>query len=75
MRRMVKFGRGAEDKYGYVVWDSKCGRFEIKRWEFDIPMRSTEYRLTDRNTGEVYKDCGLLADAKQLANDISKEDE
>lgn len=73
----VKFGRGNQDKspYGNTIYHSKCGRFSIERMEFNMPVRCTEYRLTDSKTGKVYKDWAeKLADAKTLAQDIVNEE-
>jgi len=79
----VKFGRGAQEKtgrvtglpYGNMTYRSKCGRFSIERMEFNMPIRSTEYRLTDSKTGKVYRDWAeKLADAKALAQDIVNEE-
>jgi hypothetical protein len=79
----VKFGRGKQEKvgrvtgtpYGNTLYRSKCGRFSIERMEFNMPVRCTEYRLTDSKTGKVYKDWAeKLADAKTLAQNIVNEE-
>lgn len=67
----VTFDKGAANKYGDRVYTSKCGRFTIQRWEFNMPTRSVEYRLTDGRTDKTYKNFWSLADAKVQANEIA----
>lgn len=70
----VTWSRPVENRYGELVYASKCGRFSITKKSWIAPSVSTSYVLRETmDPRERPADCETLGEAKQLASVLAGE--
>lgn len=61
--RQLTWKRPMRDRYDSVLRESACGRYVIKTWEFDLPIRCKGYEplVRRRNDGSLKRIVGNSA--------------
>ena len=65
----VTVGKSKLPLDGEFTYTSKCGRFQIRKKQYTLPVRSVGYTLVYLETGRQNASFDLLADAKAAAED------
>jgi len=70
--KSIKWSRPEENRFGHLVYTSKCGRFTITKKKFIMPFVCVGYILegVGVDVPKMYRENDSLAQAKQSAADV-----